>query len=167
MKSYYNDTPKIRYRLNENANGDRMAVERFTLSKKEWLVVPSLLSGLRKWVRTKENPKGILDYEKYIPNTNEVVYSSKYYYESKPMKVSRELLLSYNRKQLCEVGYVWGIMDNYPDKVLIQKIMEKQEEALRVMGEGAFEGVKLDKPKAVKKVKRVVKKKEGGDEDDD
>ena len=117
-------------------------LEGFKFSLNVWQSFTSsdIKNKLNKYVCSVDNPKGILDFEIRVGH-NQVVKEpfelSKFQdYKGK----SREVLLSYERKELERICDLFNITHiNRADKFLINKIIERQEELSKAIAEKAEE----------------------------
>jgi hypothetical protein len=118
-----------RYRLNENEELDNKSVEGVILSK-EWTKL-SLESKpqLEKYIRSKLNPNGIVDYEQVIPEGGKIIRSSKELFEKELKMYTIEQLTLMKRPELVDVGSFYGITSiNKTNDFLIKLILKAQSE---------------------------------------
>lgn len=118
-----------RYRLNENEELANKCVEGVHLSK-DWSK-PSLdrKKQLDSYIRSKVNPKGIIDFEQFIPEGGKVLKSSKESFERELRIYTIEELSLMKRDDLVEVGNAYAISSiNKNNQFLIKKILEAQNQ---------------------------------------
>lgn len=118
-----------RYKLNENAKQDEMKIADFHITK-HWKMVYSKPLKLDPFIRTKENPDGIVDYEKLnIDDNNRIVESSYRLFVEDITMYTREELSILSRQALKQIADPYKIdCGKYNDVFIIRKILEKQTE---------------------------------------
>lgn len=116
-----------RYRLNDNAVADSIKVEGVQLTK-NWRDFDRYYDVLDNYIKTKDSPYGIVDYEEYNPFTNGVVNSSVTNFSKRLPQYKREVLATMKRPQLVEIAKTLNINPVLKrDAFLINLILEKQE----------------------------------------
>lgn len=115
-----------RYKLNEN-HKDKNAVLNNVFLTKDWTVFSTENHSLSNFIRTKENPKGIVDYEEFNRITNGVRKSSYVDFKKRFPLYTREVLASMPRKLLVDIckAYSIDVIGKKPE-FLVEKIIEKQ-----------------------------------------
>lgn len=127
-----------RYRLypNNSFKTNRICIEKHTLSAPEgnnpgWTYNPYKIEKLSKYVRTKDNPDGPVEYEEYDPLTREILYKPNL---SGMCKMhSRDELFTYDRQQLEKIAdniYVNHIA--VKDNNLIKAILQEQSKYIDI-----------------------------------
>jgi hypothetical protein len=123
-----------RYKLNNNAKADSMSLNGVHL-KKTWKVFTSSQSVLDKSVRTKMNPDGILDYQKFIPATGVVTYDSLAYYRETAPSFRMEDMALKGYKELAEIARAFGLDPvGRPPHVLTRDILKAQAQISKDQG---------------------------------
>lgn len=137
----YYESAKHRYRLNENAisrfkyKADAKglysgSVEGIALQS-TWQMFNGKEIKLEKWVRSVANPTGIIDYQKFMPTTGEVLEDPMKKTLIFRAKVKAQDLLFMTRKELTEICKQLQIsVVNKKDEVLRRLILEKQNKAV-------------------------------------
>jgi hypothetical protein len=121
------NSPHHKYVLNENTEAPNMSIEGIHVSKapKSFFSKQHLL---HKYIRTKENPKGILDYEEYIPATGRIIFSNLKILNQDTVEVPLEELQLMGRDSLIEIAHHYNIdAIGKRDDVLVKKIYEAQK----------------------------------------
>jgi hypothetical protein len=95
-----------KYKLNNNfLDGEMCKVEGYLIEKYKWTNLHVRVLKLEQYIRTKSNPKGILDYIESDPGTSEVFFSSE---ENLKFKLdrfySRDYLLTLDRKEINNIA---------------------------------------------------------------
>jgi len=117
----------FRYKLNENSDSDSKMIRQNELSKK-WTVFPYEVKEFKDFIRTKDRPTGIIDFEQFDRFTEAVQKSSAVDFHKKFPMYTRETLSSMPRKELVEICAAYNIstVNKRPD-FLINQILTKQE----------------------------------------
>lgn len=132
------DSPHHRYVLNENVQESTMSVEGIHISKtpKSFFNKQNLL---HKYIRTKVNPKGFIDYEEYVPSNGKVIFSSLKVFNQEAKDVPLEELQMMGRDSLIEIAHYYNIDPvGKRDDMLVKKIYEAQRQKFgpKKIGEG-------------------------------
>jgi hypothetical protein len=119
-----------RYMLNSNfKNAISASIEGKILNRDKWsmgFMYP--VTEFKKYIKTKNNPDGIIDYESYIPENMRVTYSSSDAFKSKPKYTQPEKLVLMDRKELIELADGFGIEhQQYINEELRKVISDAQE----------------------------------------
>ena len=107
---------RVRYFLNENYKaGDALMLEANAISRdkegKGALIAQSFIQVLEKYVRSKQVPKGILDWEVVDITTQPptIVESSEEYFNTPVKKVTHNQLMAKKREDLVKTAKIFGI----------------------------------------------------------
>jgi hypothetical protein len=133
-----------RYKLNENSDTDSKMISKIEVSKK-WTIFPNEIKEFKQFIRTKDRPTGILDYEQFNRYTEGIHKSSIVEYSTRFPMYTRDTLASMPRKQLVEICNAYNIstVNRRPD-FLINQILIKQE-VFRIEDERIQEELKIKK----------------------
>lgn len=122
------DSPHHRYVLNENVDETNMSVEGIHLSKTPKSFF-NKQTTLHKFIRTKINPKGFIDYEEYVPANGKVIFSSLKVFNQEAKNVPLEELQMMGRDSLIEIAHYYNIDPiGKRDDMLVKKIYEAQRQ---------------------------------------
>ena len=116
-----------RYKLNENSESESKMIRQNELSKK-WTIFPNEVKEFKDFIRTKDRPTGIIDYEMFDRFTEAVHKSSIVDFNKRFPMYSREILASMPRTQLVSICNAYNIstVNKRPD-FLINQILTKQD----------------------------------------
>jgi hypothetical protein len=93
-----------------------------------WLMSAQKINSLESFIRTKDNPKGIVEHEEYDAFSGETLFEA--YPKNPPVKTdyTRQELASLSRQTLIATAKSFGLstVGNKED-VLINKILSEQE----------------------------------------
>lgn len=127
---------RVRYFLNENYKaGDALMLEAYAISRdkegKGALIVQSPLQVLERYVRSKQVPKGILDWE-IVDITSQpptVLESSEEFFNTPVKKVTHNQLMTKKREDLVKTAKIFGISgaQSKSDEFLRRRIIEESE----------------------------------------
>lgn len=129
---------QYQYTLNENAKDAKdkeygsMQIEGFSFKRGVWLSHHSRILQLEKYIKTKNNTKGILDYREYRTDDNTVLFSSKDAFDEIPEKIySFEELSLMDKRDLAKIANMYNISRiNKTSKKLMKDILEMQQSIL-------------------------------------
>lgn len=125
-----------RYKLVDSHETDSLQIEGVPVSK-SWRPFFRKNDKFDRFIRTKVNPDGFLEYEKYVPERKEVIYSSVEFFNKKAefyTKYELEQLKSKHRDKLIEIGKILGIKTTGKRiDFLIKNICEAQEKVKEEM----------------------------------
>lgn len=114
-----------RYRIFEDTEHSTISIDNIKLSKAMWHTSPHKLEKLDKWVRSLNNPSGIVEYEEIDRYTNSITYKppmgppEKFY--------TRDELFVMSRDELCEIAGTMCIPTiNIKNDSLIRLILNNQ-----------------------------------------
>ena len=104
------------YMLNENAVNNRgeiiesMQIEGISVSQNVWMSMHSQVRELEKYIMTKKNPKGIVDYREYRTDSDTIIYSSRDALVEVPEKIySFEELSLMDKNDLIKIARMYNI----------------------------------------------------------
>lgn len=118
-----------KYRLNENSEHESLCLETVNLIKNEW-TKPMLnkVDKLDKHIRTKVNPEGIVDFQKYIPADGKILKDSYAEFTRELDNYTMEQLLVKKRPELNYIAESYGIDPvNKSNQFLTKLIVEAQD----------------------------------------
>lgn len=124
---------RVRYFLNENyKSGDSLFLESFPISRdkegKNSLVKPSWIKPLERYVRTKQNPKGILDWEliDITKKENNILESSFELFKLPAENYTYDKLMGKQRPEIVKIAKSLGIPEanTKSDEFLRRRILE-------------------------------------------
>ena len=129
---------QYRYTLNENARDGKgelcnsMQLEGISFKKGGWFIHHSRMTELEKYIRTKKNPKGILDYQEYRSEIDVVEYDSREAFDEIPDKLySMDELLLMEKYELAKIAKMYNIsLIGKREKKIIRDIIEVQNEVI-------------------------------------
>ena len=135
-----NEQVKYLYRLNKNFKGDTsMGVNGIILNKVSWTPFPtSQKETLKHYIKSYENPKGIVDEYIHDPLVELAIQenSSELKFVHRKKIYSRDILVTYTRKQLEEIAREYLIDPKEKiNSFLITKIAEAQDKYRRSLKE--------------------------------
>jgi hypothetical protein len=124
---------RVRYFLNENYKfGDSLFLESYPVSRdkegKNALIKPTWIKPLERYVRTKQNPKGILDWEliDITKKENNVLESSLDLFKLPLENYTYDKLMGKQRHEIVKIAKSLGIPEANikSDEFLRRKILE-------------------------------------------
>jgi hypothetical protein len=116
-----------RYRLSDNVEKDTMNVNGKNLNH-SWMTIGHEIPELHMYIRTKDNPENIIDFESFDRITQAIIKSSWVDFKKFFPYYSRETLASMPRKQLEIICNSYNIPTaNLRNEFLINKLLQKQE----------------------------------------
>lgn len=126
------------YTINENAvNGndeflDSMQLEGLSFKRDVWLSHNSRIGGLDRYVKTKMNPTGILDYREFRTDDEKVTYSSKDAFNEVADKIyDFEELSLMDRLEIVKIAKIYNIpLSGKTNKRLTKDILDMQKNML-------------------------------------
>ena len=109
-----------------------MQMEGFNLDQKKWLSYHSRVFELEKYIRTKKNPKGMIDYREFRTDDEKVIYDSKSAFDEIPEKIySFEDLSLMEKRDIIGICRMYNIsMIGKTTKKLIKDILDMQTSIL-------------------------------------
>jgi len=153
----------FRYKLNENANPKEITLERHKMTT-SWRDFSTKVNEFNPYVKTDQNPKGILDYEEYDERTKVVLNKPSEGKGPDRLDYERAELATYDRQELEAIAKTFIIDHRHQrSEHLVDLIMKEQ--AKRVELKEKEEVEKNETPDPVvneipKKAKTKSKKKE-------
>jgi hypothetical protein len=117
----------FRYKLNENVLDATAMINNIYLTKK-WTVFPEECVNLKNYIRTKDVPTGIVDFEEFDRFNQGIKVSSYIDFKKQFPQYTRDILASMKRDQIVEICKAYNItVVNKRNEFLINIILEKQE----------------------------------------
>ena len=124
---YEKDKEKLKiygYRVNENCSSGSTKIQDVLYTNKKWKEYHKRRPELEVWVRTLENPQGILDMRIIDPYQA----GKKQYVFDQRKAVSESKLLLMKRPELVELAEIWDINPVKKKKdILIKLILQKMD----------------------------------------
>jgi len=125
---------RFRYKLNSNSQSDTMQIAGINLTK-SYRDFDNKCEELNGYIRKKDRPEGVVDYQIYNVADKEAVLDSKVIFDMIDKIYTREELSIMNRTELIDVCLVYNINPvNKPDSFLAKLILQKQVELSVVEG---------------------------------
>ncbi len=118
-----------RYRLNKNSKFDTITLEGVSLGKESWRCRNFKVTALDRHIRTRSNPEGMVDYERYERGTGKVIESNLYVEtDFKDIQTYDPAELQYmDREEIVKIANQHGIPTIHQrSNFLIKKILEAQ-----------------------------------------
>lgn len=124
---------RVRYFLNDNyRSGDSLFLESFPISRekegKNSFMKPTWIKPLERYVRTKQNPKGILDWELIdITKKSDNVLEASYELFKLPVEsYTFDKLMGKRREEIVKIAKSLGIPESHTksDEFLRRRILE-------------------------------------------
>lgn len=117
----------FKYKLNENCVGETKGFGKQIISRKGTFY-NEFQQELWPFVRTKDNPKGEIDYEEIDTNTQGILHSSYVNFKKRFPKYELKTLASMTRSQITDICLAYSIVSiNRSTEFLINLILEKQD----------------------------------------
>jgi hypothetical protein len=116
---------QYQYRLNESIKEEAMQIAGVNLTK-EWSNFNYNNETLTPFIKTINNPGGLIDYQKVDADSYEVMFKSVPKIVDLPIYTKQALFLM-SRKELCDICKEYGIVTvNRVNEFLIKEIIERQ-----------------------------------------
>lgn len=158
---------QYQYRLNESIKEDAMQIAGVNLTK-EWANFNYNNDTLTPFIKTLNNPNGLIDYQKIDADSYEVMYKSIPKIADLPIYTKQALFLM-SRIELCNICREYGIVTvNRVNEFLIKEILERQavnyesveakEEIIKIEPTNKLEVIEEIKPES-KSLFDILKKK--------
>ena len=142
----------FRYKLNENCLTEAKMFGQIKLTK-DWRNFSMEEISLKFYIRTKDNPKGEVDYEEFNANNGGVIRSSIVNFKKEFPLYKRETLALMMRSHIVDICKAYSIpIEGKRTEFLIEKIMEKQD-IYKMNNEDRKEEEKF------KKIEKIIEKK--------
>jgi len=122
------------YTINENAVNvdneflDSLQLEGLSFKRDKWLSHNSRIGNLDRYIKTKMNPTGILDYQEFRTDDEKVMYSSKDAFNEVADKIYNfEELSLMDRLEIVNIAKIYNLpLSGKTNKRLVKEILETQ-----------------------------------------